>query len=288
MRQTTVLRELLGKKEPLLAPGAYDVLSAKIVEQTGFKAVYMTGYGASASILGKPDVGLLTLSEMVAQVRNMVAAVDIPVIADADTGYGNLANVVRTVYEYERAGVACIQLEDQVDPKRCGHMLGREVIAREEMVAKIKAAVETRRDPDLMIMARTDARTNYGIDEAIERGLAYQAAGADILFIESPENEAEMARIGSSFRVPVLANMIEKGRTPLKTVDELGALGFGLVIWPLSAVYAAARAVRELMAALKERGSAADLLDTMVSFHEFNDLVGLAEINKLQERLKTD
>ncbi|MGB4313750.1 MAG: isocitrate lyase/PEP mutase family protein, partial [bacterium] len=261
MKKTTMLRKLLASKEILVAPGAHDVMTAKIIEQAGFNAVYMTGYGASATILGRPDVGLLTLTEMATQARNIANAVNIPVIADADTGYGNVVNVMRTVREYEKAGVACIQLEDQVAPKRCGHMLGRDVIPMEEMVAKIRAAVEARQDPDLMIMARTDARTNYGIEEAIRRGKAYEEAGADILFIESPENEEEMRLVGSSFNVPVLANMIEKGRTPLKTAKELEEMGFGLVIWPLSSLYVTAKAVRDLMVALKEEGTAANMMD---------------------------
>lgn len=283
-----MLRKLLAGKEILVAPGAHDVMTAKIIEQTGFNAVYMTGYGTSASVLGRPDVGLLTLTEMVTQARNIVNAVNVPVIADADTGYGNVVNVMRTVREYERAGVACIQLEDQVAPKRCGHMLGREVIPAEEMVAKIRAAVEARQDPDLMIMARTDARTNHGIEEAIRRGKAYEEAGADILFIESPENEEEMRLVGSSFNVPVLANMIEKGRTPLKTAKELEDMGFGLVIWPLSSVYVTAKAVRDLMVALKEEGTAANLLDSMIPFGEFNELIGLPEINEIQNRFKVE
>ncbi|MGI6142390.1 MAG: isocitrate lyase/PEP mutase family protein [bacterium] len=288
MKKTSMLRKLLASKEILVAPGAHDVMTAKIIEQTGFNAVYMTGYGTSASVLGRPDVGLLTLTEMVTQARNIVNAVNVPVIADADTGYGNVVNVMRTVREYERAGVACIQLEDQVAPKRCGHMLGREVIPAEEMVAKIRAAVEARQDPDLMIMARTDARTNHGIEEAIRRGKAYEEAGADILFIESPENEEEMRLVGSSFNVPVLANMIEKGRTPLKTAKELEDMGFGLVIWPLSSVYVTAKAVRDLMVALKEQGTAANLLDSMIPFGEFNELIGLPEINEIQNRFKVE
>lgn len=288
MKKTTMLRKLLASKEILVAPGAHDVMTAKIIEQAGFNAVYMTGYGASATILGRPDVGLLTLTEMATQARNIANAVNIPVIADADTGYGNVVNVMRTVREYEKAGVACIQLEDQVAPKRCGHMLGRDVIPMEEMVAKIGAAVEARQDPDLMIMARTDARTNYGIEEAIRRGKAYEEAGADILFIESPENEEEMRLVGSSFNVPVLANMIEKGRTPLKTAKELEEMGFGLVIWPLSSLYVTAKAVRDLMVALKEEGTAANMMDKMIPFTEFNELIGLPEIDDIQNRFKVE
>lgn len=287
MKKTTMLRRLLASGQILVAPGAHDVMSAKIIEQVGFNAVYMTGYGASATILGQPDVGLLTLNEMVAQAKNMAAAVDIPVIADADTGYGNVINVQRTIREYEQAGVACVQLEDQVAPKRCGHMLGRQVVPTKEMVAKIRAAVEARQDPDLMIMARTDARTNHGIEEAIKRGRAYEEAGADILFIESPENEEEMRLIGSSFGVPVLANMIEKGRTPLKTTQDLQELGYDLVIWPLSSLYVTAKAVKGLMLELKEKGTTAHLLADMISFNEFNELIGLPQIGKLQERYKT-
>jgi carboxyvinyl-carboxyphosphonate phosphorylmutase len=288
MKKTTMLRKLLASKVILVAPGAHDVMTAKIIEQAGFNAVYMTGYGASATILGRPDVGLLTLTEMATQARNIANAVNIPVIADADTGYGNVVNVMRTVREYEKAGVACIQLEDQVAPKRCGHMLGRDVIPMEEMVAKIRAAVEARQDPDLMIMARTDARTNYGIEEAIRRGKAYEEAGADILFIESPENEEEMRLVGSSFNVPVLANMIEKGRTPLKTAKELEEMGFGLVIWPLSSLYVTAKAVRDLMVALKEEGTAANMMDKMIPFTEFNELIGLPEIDDIQNRFKVE
>lgn len=288
MKKTTMLRKLLASKEILVAPGAHDVMTAKIIEQAGFNAVYMTGYGASATILGRPDVGLLTLTEMATQARNIANAVNIPVIADADTGYGNVVNVMRTVREYEKAGVACIQLEDQVAPKRCGHMLGRDVIPMEEMVAKIRAAVEARQDPDLMIMARTDARTNYGIEEAIRRGKAYEEAGADILFIELPENEEEMRLVGSSFNVPVLANMIEKGRTPLKTAKELEEMGFGLVIWPLSSLYVTAKAVRDLMVALKEEGTAANMMDKMIPFTEFNELIGLPEIDDIQNRFKVE
>ena len=204
MRQAKTLRQLFGGKEIIVAPGAHDVLTAKIIQQVGFKAVYFTGYGQAASHLGSPDVGLLTMTEMVARVRNFVTAVDIPVIADGDTGFGNVINVMRTVCEYEAAGAAAIQIEDQVAPKKCGHMAGRQVVPVEEMVGKIKAAVAARQDPDFVIIARTDSRTSKGIDEAISRGKAYEAAGADVLFIESPESVAEMKLVTNSFTVPVL------------------------------------------------------------------------------------
>ena len=278
--------ERLHQDGILVAPGAHDVLTAKIIEKTGFEAVYMTGYGNTASILGCPDVGLITFSEMVERARNMAAAVDIPVIADADTGYGNAVNVICTTKAYEQAGVAVMQLEDQVAPKKCGHMQGREIISTEEMVGKIRAAKDARTSRDnMLIMARTDARTVYGIDEAIARGKAYEAAGADILFIESVESEEEMKKVTSSFTVPVLANMLEHGRTPLLTVNELEQIGYDLVIFCVSSVYAAAKAVSDLMQDLKETGSTQRFLESgrMIPFEEFNRLVGLPEIRRAEK-----
>lgn len=286
-KMTTRLRKLLARDEILVAPGAHDVLTAKIIEKEGFEAVYMTGYGTSASLLGKPDVGLLTLTEMVQRAANIAEAVNIPVIADGDTGYGNAVNVMRTVREYEKAGVACIQLEDQVAPKKCGHMLGREIISKEEMVGKIKAACDARRDPDFMIMARTDARTNYGIKEAIERGKAYEEAGADIIFIESVESIEEMKIVTSSFKVPVLANMLEHGRTPLLSAKELQEIGYDLVIFCVSSTYVTAKAVTDLMKILKTEGTTRNYLDKMISFEEFNKLIGLPQIRLIEQKYAT-
>mgnify|MGYP000876618340 FL=1 len=286
-KMTTRLRKLLSRNEILVAPGAHDPLVAKIIEKEGFEAVYMTGYGTSASILGQPDVGLLTQTEMAYRAANIVEAVSIPVIADADTGYGNAINVQRTVRLYEKAGVACIQLEDQVAPKKCGHMLGREIISQEEMVGKIKAACDARVDEDLMIMARTDARTNYGIDAAIERGRAYEEAGADIIFIESPESVEEMKKITSSFRVPVLANMLEHGRTPLLSAKELETLGYDLVIFCVASTYVIAKAVTKLMRELKRTGTTVGMLDDMIPFDEFNKLVGLNDIREKERKYAT-
>lgn len=288
MKKTTLLRKMLSTDQILVAPGAHDVLTAKIIEKVGFNAVYMTGYGTSASLLGKPDVGLLTMTEMAQRASNMAEAVDIPVIADGDTGYGNAVNVMRAVREYEKAGVACIQLEDQVLPKKCGHMLGREIVTKEEMVGKIKAACDARRDPDFMIMARTDARTDYGIDEAIERGKAYEEAGADILFIESVESVEEMKRVTSSFNVPVLANMLEHGRTPLLTVKELEEIGYDLVIFCVSSTYVTAKAVFDLMQNLKKEGTTKGYLDKMIAFEDFNKLIGLPEIRKIEQKYTID
>ena len=277
-----MLRQMMTGKQIVVAPGAHDALTAKIIEQVGFSAVYMTGYGQAASHLGKPDVGLLTLTEMVARASNIVEAVNVPVIADADTGFGNAVNVMRTLREYEKAGVAAIQLEDQVAPKKCGHMTGRQVVSKEEMVGKIKAAVDVRTDPDLMIIARTDARTVHGIGEALERAKAYEEAGADILFIESPESVEEMKQITTSFKVPVLANMVEGGRTPFLPVKELQDLGYDLVIFPTASTYLVTKALTRLMTVLKETGTTASLIPEMITFEQFNDLIGLTKIREIE------
>ncbi len=280
-----LVRERLQKKEILVAPGAHDVMTAKIVEAVGFEAVYMTGYGNTASILGTPDVGLITFSEMVERARNMVAAVKIPVIADADTGYGNAVNVMRTAKAYEQAGVAVMQIEDQVAPKKCGHMLGREIISVDEMCGKIRAACDARTDPDnMLIMARTDARTNFGIEEAIARGKAYEEAGADILFIESVESEEEMRMVTSSFKVPVLANMLEHGRTPFLSWPELQEIGYDLVIFCLSSTYACAQAMFDIMEELKTTGTTKASLEAgkLLPFDKFNQLIGLPEVRRIE------
>ena len=282
MKRTTILRQLLAGKNIVVTPGAHDALTAKIIEKTGFPAVYMTGYGQAASHLGKPDVGLLTMTEMVARAANIVEAVSIPVIADADTGFGNAVNVMRTVREYEKAGVAAIQLEDQVAPKKCGHMTGRQVVSKEEMVGKIKAAVDARRDEDLVIIARTDARTVHGINEALDRAKAYEEAGADLLFVESPESIEEMKLITSSFKVPVLANMVEGGRTPLLLNQELEKIGFNIVIYPTASTYSVCLAVSRLMQNLKQTGTTAGMMDEMIKFTEFNELIGLPQIREYE------
>lgn len=282
MKKTTQLRQLLNRKQILVAPGAHDALTAKIIAKVGFEAVYFTGYGQAASHMGMPDVGLLTMSEMVDRVRNFVHAVDVPVIADGDTGFGNAITLMRAVRLYEEAGAAAIQLEDQVAPKKCGHMTGRQVVPMEEMVGKIKAAVAARKDPDFVILARTDARTVHGIDEAIRRGKAYEEAGADVLFIESPESEEEMKLITSSFKIPVLANMVEGGRTPLKTNSELEKIGYNVVIYPTASTYVTAQAMFNLMNELKAKGTTEGCMDQMIPFTQFNELVGLPQIRALE------
>lgn len=220
------LRELVDAKEILVLPGAYDALSARLAEAAGFPCVYMTGYGQSASKLGAPDVGLMTMSEMVERAKDMCAAVSVPVICDGDTGFGNVVNLVRTVREYERAGAAAIQLEDQTTPKKCGHMLGRQVVDAEEMVNKIRAAAAARQDPDFLIIARTDARTNHGVEEAIRRARLYEQAGADIIFVESLESVEEMRMVNETIAKPTIANMVETGRTPLLTAAQLQEIGY--------------------------------------------------------------
>jgi carboxyvinyl-carboxyphosphonate phosphorylmutase len=288
MRATTQLRQILRRAMDggpiLVLPGCHDVLAARIAEKHGFEAVYMTGYGTSASLLGKPDVGLLTLSEMVMRVNHMASAVAVPVVCDGDTGYGNAVNVMRTIREYEKAGAAMIQLEDQVLPKKCGHMTGRECISAEEMVGKIEAAVAARQDPDFVIMARTDARTKLGLAEAIARGKAYEKAGADVVFIESPESVEEMKAITASFRVPVLANMIEHGRTPFLSVAEIQQLGYHIALYCVSSTFVTAAAMDRLWAALKQDGTTQALVPEMMTFEAFNTFIGLPEIREIERR----
>ena len=274
------LRDLLERPDLVIAPGAYDALSARLVEQAGFDAVYMTGFGASASLLGRPDVGLLSFAEMVDHARRLVQAVRVPVIADADDGYGNALNVMRTVREYEAAGVAALHLEDQVAPKRCGHLEGKDVIPAEEMVEKVQAAVQARRDPALVIIARTDARAVEGLDAALDRAARYRDAGADMLFVEAPESEREIVAIAEAFPdTPLLFNAIDGGRTPLLEPDRLRELGFRLILWPVTALLAAAGAVREALAELRTGGTPAR--DGALAFDEFTDVVGLPALDRV-------
>lgn len=282
------MRELFKEKKTIVAPGAHDMLTAKIIARLGFDAVYMTGYGQSASHLGRPDIGLMTMSEMVIRAANMVEATGIPVIADADTGFGNAVNVMRTVREYEKAGVAVIQLEDQVMPKKCGHMIGREVILKEEMIGKIKAAVDTRINPDFMIMARTDARTVFGIEEAIERAHAYKDAGADIIFVESPESVEEMKMINQALSETLtLANMVEGGRTPMFTNKKLSEFGYNLIIYPTASVFVTAKAMLDLWEGLNKDDTTETRIDSMVSFSQFNEIMGLSNVRKIEANYST-
>jgi carboxyvinyl-carboxyphosphonate phosphorylmutase len=282
MKKTTQLKKLILDEEILVMPGAHDALSAKIIEKVGFKAVTMGGYAASAASLAKPDVSLLTLTEYVHIVRNIVEAVDLPLFVDGDTGHGNVTNVQRTVRVFENAGVAGLFIEDQVYPKRCGHMEGKQIISTEEMVAKIKAAVDARVDQDLVIMARTDAVAISGIDAAIERANRYAEAGADLIFVEAPTSREDMLRSNREIKAPTNAIQIEGGKTPLLTVKELEELGFNVVVYPNVTVYATAWALMGLWEGLKKNGSTKHWLDKIIPFDEFNALVGLDKIRDLE------
>jgi methylisocitrate lyase len=258
-------------------PVAYDAVAAKIIEQVGFKAIALGGYATSASVLGKPDMSLLSLTENVNHARNIAEAVNIPVFTDGDTGHGNVTNVIRMVSDFERAGVAGLFIEDQVFPKRCGHLEGKQVIPVEEMIAKIKAAVDAREDQDFVIMARTDALAIYGLEEAIDRANKYRAAGADLLFVEAPTSKEEIIKINREVNGPTMAIQAEGAKTPLINVKELESMGYNVVVYPGSALYAAAWAVKLVMGELISKGTTAGYLNKMFSFNEFNQMIGLGE-----------
>lgn len=269
----------------ILAPGCYDPLGARLIEDAGFEAVYMTGFGTAAGRMGRPDVGLLTLSEMVDNARRIAAAVSVPVIADADTGYGNPLNVIRTVHEFEAAGVAAIHLEDQAAPKKCGHLEGKQLIGAEEMAAKVAAAVAARERQEFLIIARTDARAVEGLDAALERGRRYRDAGADMLFVEAPQSTDEIERIAEYFHgVPLLFNYTEGGRTPAVTHAYLRELGYRVVIFPLSTLLSATTAMRATLAEIRARGTPLELLPDMMDFDAFLDFIGIGEIRDLEQR----
>ncbi len=278
------LHELVTSGQGIVVPGAYDCVSAKLVERAGFPAIYMTGYGTSASRLGLPDLGFAGLAEMVDHARNMASAVSIPLIADADTGYGNALNVRRTVQFYEAAGVAALHLEDQALPKRCGHLAGKQVIPLEEFAQKIRAAVEARTDPDLLIIARTDAIAVTGLDDALRRGEAAAKAGADILFIEAPTTEAEIERIVRSFDSPLLFNYAPGGRSPLPPFSRLRALGYAIILLPVDTLFVAVKAIQEFLAAVRSEDDVSRFADRSIAFREFNELIGLREQMALGDR----
>lgn len=288
-KPTTTLRHLLERQGQItVAPGAYDAFTARLVEVSGFEAVYMSGASVSYTSLARPDIGLLSASEMAARAAQLAGATTLPVIADGDTGYGNALNVIRTVQEYERAGVAAIQLEDQDLPKKCGHLASKSLISQTEMVGKIEAASYARRDPDFVLIARTDALAVEGLDAALARAQAYAAAGADVIFVEAPGSVEEMQAINQAIQKPTLANMVEKGRTPLLTAAELQALGYRLVIFPGALTRFFARAGLDFLAKLKNEGSTASQLDRMLGFDELNALLGLPEIQELDRQFKGD
>ena len=284
MRKTTRLKQLILQRQALPVPGVYDCLTAKLAEQVGFQAVQVSGYGLSAALLGQPDVGLLSFGEVLEMTRRIAQCVDIPVMADGDTGYGNPINTFRTVREFEAAGCAGINLEDQVSPKRCGHMEGKELIPVEEMVAKIRAAVDARCDPDFVINARTDAIAVEGVEGAIRRGNAYAEAGADLIFVEAPRSREEIERVVREIKAPVSINMLDFGKTPLIPLDELRALGVARVSFPLTTLFAAAYNVLGALEHLKEHGIMVGYHDRMMSFTEFTDRLGLPRIREMEQR----
>ena len=285
---TKTLRQLFADKEFVTAPGVFDGISARIADRMGFPALYMTGYGTVASHLGLPDAGLASYTEMVSRVETLTAVTTTPLIADGDTGYGGLLNVQRTVRGYEKAGAAAIQLEDQEFPKKCGHTPGRRVIPMDDMVGKIRVAVESRDSEDFLIIARTDARTTLGLDEALRRGEAYAKAGADVLFIESPESEEEMAKICASFDTPCLANMVEGGRTPVVSRDRLVELGYALAIFPATGFLAMGAALHSVYGTLKAEGSSVGATAPMDSFADFTKLMGFQEVWDFDKRHAQD
>lgn len=269
----------------MVLPGCYDALGARLIEQADFDAVYMTGFGTTASLIGRPDVGLLSSTEMVDNARRITSAVDLPVVADADTGYGNQINVIRTVQQYQRAGVAGIHIEDQILPKKCGHMENKQVVDADVMTAKIAAATAARTDDDFVIIARTDSRAEHGLDEAIRRAWACHKAGADVLFVEALQGEEEIERVASEFAgVPLLFNWVEGGKTPPLTYDEVAALGFAMIIMPTTMLLAATAAMQHTLVKLKPAGTPAPFLDELMPFDDFTKLIGLPEINTLEAR----
>ena len=286
-RPTTRLRQLLAGPDLILAPGVADALNARLVAQEGFDAIYMTGAGTTAVRLGMPDIGLLTMTEMVDNAARIVDSSGLPLIADADNGYGGPLNVRRAIQAYERAGVAGVHLEDQVLPKRCGHLAGKQLVPVEDMVVKDKAAVDARRDDDFVIIARTDALAVEGFEPALERAALYGEAGADVLFVESPRTVEQLAEIPKRLEGPQLFNMASSGKTPLLVADEIAKLGFKLVIYPNWLLLAGIRAATRVLRELKTSGGVAHLSNEVASFTEFFDLLGMPEVQRLEERYGT-
>ncbi len=287
MTKAALIRQALAQHGQLIMPGVYDALSAKIAARAGFEVTFITGYSLSATLLGEPDFGLLTQTEVVGAAQRICSVIDIPVIVDADTGYGNAINVIRTVQDLIRAGAGGMFLEDQVWPKRCGHMRGKQVIPLEEQLSKLRAAVEAKGQEDFFIVARTDSRQSLGLDEAMKRGIAFKNAGADAVFIEAPETKEEMREIAKHVKGHLVANMLERGVTPLMGPEELKELGFDLVVWPLAPLYSVAKSLTDVYTTLRKEGSTLSILDRLMPFDEFNGIVGLNEKYQLDAKFKT-
>ena len=275
---------MLNSNKPIVVPGVFDAIGAKIAQKVGFPAMFQTGYGTSATLFGMPDYGFVGPTETVENARRICNAVSVPVIVDSDTGYGNALSVWKLVKELESAGASGIFLEDQRWPKRCGHMSGKEVIRKEEYAEKLQAALDARSSKDFIIVARTDARATEGLDKAIERGLYYKKIGADVIFVEAPKSIQEMKKIGKSIKAPLVANMIEGGATPLSSSKKLHDMGFKIILYPLSILFANAYASLEILKELKKTGTTSKFNKKLVSFDQFNDLVELPKFRKLETR----
>lgn len=282
------IRKLVyDKSKPLVFPGVYDAITARIAQKAGFEAMFQTGYGTSATLLGMPDYGFIGPTETVENARRICRAVSVPVIVDADTGYGNPLSVWKLVKELEAAGASGIFLEDQKWPKRCGHMSGKEVIAKEEYTEKLRAALDARKSKEFIVVARTDARASEGLDAAIKRGLLYKEIGADAVFIEAPKSFEEMKKIGKAIKAPLVANMIEGGATPLISSNELYKIGFNLILYPLSVLYANTFATLQILKELKKSGTTSKFRKNLVSFDQFNEIVELSKFKKMENKYAT-
>jgi carboxyvinyl-carboxyphosphonate phosphorylmutase len=283
-----LLKEKMDQRnEIIVLPGVFDALSAKVAENVGFQAIFQTGYGSAASLLGMPDFGFLNAGENIENARRIIRSVDLPVIVDVDTGYGNPLTVWKIVNDLIAYGAAGIFLEDQVWPKRCGHMRGKEVIGVDEYIQKLRAAVTASENKNFIIVARTDARAPLGIDEAIERGKIYRKEGADVVFVEAPQSEEELREIPTKINAPLLANMIENGVTPTFSADELKSMGYSMVVFPLSGLYAATYAMKKIFSHLKSNGTTKGCTDTMLDFDEFNELVELPKFMQMEKKYQS-
>lgn len=280
----TLREQLENKKEIIVLPGVFDALSARIAQKVGFAAMFQTGYGSAAALLGMPDFGLLNAGETLDNAERIISAVDVPVLVDADTGYGNPLNVWKLVRDLEKMGASGIFLEDQVWPKRCGHMAGKDVIPKDDYLPKLRAAIEARTSKDFIIVARTDARAPLGLDEAIRRGQAYRKAGADVIFVEAPRTVQELKKVAEEIDAPLVANMIEDGVTPNLPADELLDIGYRIAVFPLSALYAATFAMRQVFTELKATGATKQTRKGMVTFKDFNQFVDLEKFMNLEKR----
>lgn len=280
-----VLREILGADRITVLPGAVDAITARVIEQAGFAGVYVTGAGFANASFGVPDIGLIALPEIREHVRRIASVVSVPVVVDADTGYGGILNVGRAVRELELAGASAIQIEDQAEPKRCGHFDGKRLVSTDEMVQRLAAAIDARSDPDLVIIARTDAYQEEGLAGAVERARAYQLAGADALFVEAPTNTDDLRELPRLLDAPIIANMVEGGKTPMIDAAELEAMGFRIALFANTALRAAVFAVQHAMQVLREQGGTADLVGRMLGWEDRQNLIGLPQMQELEARL---